>query len=407
MAPLMRAAAVAAALACLQAGGVRAEDVVLQNVAVARGGWTAAIARLEVDGSNLSQAQVASLFSAQTPDPTLLRSLKADRIVAPTIVATREGGSVTLHNLLASGVSDGHVKSASFESLDGSVPSASGGRVAIRSGAATAEGADLNRLIEVAAGGDIASGSMQVASLSWSDVVATFYAPSVASSNPGDESFKVSLASFKTQNAFDGDTPTTGSGEAKQVVVEAPAGSALGEGLKSFGYDAINAELSYSGVYDKAAKRFDLKDYTLSAQGAGSLGLAARFEGVDPQLFTGSQDAKRVAMLKAGFATMTIRYRDQGLVAKASDYFARQTKKTAAAVRAEWSSVAASLIPIMLNGAPSANALAAAVSQFITTPTSLTLMAKAKDGTAPVSLLRDLRGPQILTVIDLTATTGP
>ena len=399
-------AAVAVALIALAASGARAEDVVLENVVFTRGGWTITAPRLEIDGSSLSRDQVASLLSAATPDPKLLRDLKADRIVAPQLVATRDGGAITIHNAKAAGVAAGRVRQASFDSLDGTGRSAAGvGRVALRTGAASAQDADLNRLIDVAAGADLGAASLPAAALSWNDVVATFF---TGGASGGDtESFTLKLASFKTQNVFDGDVPAKGSGEAKGLVFQAPAGSAMGQGLKSFGFDAVNADIVFSGAYDKAAKRFDLTDYRFTTQGAGSLSLAGRLEGVEPALFTGSPEAKRAAVMKAALAVVTARFEDGGLVAKASDYFALQTKKSAADVRAEWSAVASSLIPLLLNGAPSATAVAAAVSRFITAPTSLTVTAKAKNGAAPIAALRDLRGPQVLSLIDLSATTGP
>src|SRR5947209_6683727 len=81
------------------------------------------IKRIELFGSTLSAADLRQLFDANDsrPAPDRLRTLSAERIVAPEIVAEMKAGppgqSVTYRNLVLTGVKAGHVADASAQGI--------------------------------------------------------------------------------------------------------------------------------------------------------------------------------------------------------------------------------------------------------------------------------------------------
>src|SRR5947209_15656045 len=95
----------------------------IDNVTIDAGFATYRIKRIEVFGSNLSVADLHQVFDPNDPKPLpdRLRSISADRIFAPEVVAELKAGTpgqtVTYRNFVLTGVNAGHVTHASAEGV--------------------------------------------------------------------------------------------------------------------------------------------------------------------------------------------------------------------------------------------------------------------------------------------------
>ncbi|GAC1557303.1 MAG: hypothetical protein NVS2B5_19310 [Beijerinckiaceae bacterium] len=161
----MRAIRVARLLAAVIAltgwavgGGAHAQAIVqgaasaaiLDDTVIDAGFAIYRVKRIEVYGSTLSSADLHRLFDANDPQalPERLRSLNAERIVVPEIVAELKAGSageksVTYHNLVLTGVKDGHVADASAHDVAFDVGNEQAGRISGEYSALAAHNLDL------------------------------------------------------------------------------------------------------------------------------------------------------------------------------------------------------------------------------------------------------------------------
>jgi hypothetical protein len=121
----------------------------IDNVTIDAGFATYRIKRLEVFGGNLSAADLRQVLDGNDPRalPDRLRSINADRIVAPEIIAELKAGTpgqtVTYRNFVLSGVSAGHVTDASAQSVSMALTDENSGKLSGDFGALNAHNIDL------------------------------------------------------------------------------------------------------------------------------------------------------------------------------------------------------------------------------------------------------------------------
>src|SRR5947209_2426406 len=121
----------------------------VDNVAIDAGFALYRIKRIEVFGGNLSAADLRQVFDPNDPKPLpdRLRSISADRIVAPEVVAELKSGTpgqtVTYRNFVLTGVNAGHVTDASAQSVSMALTDDNGGKLTGDFGALATHNIDL------------------------------------------------------------------------------------------------------------------------------------------------------------------------------------------------------------------------------------------------------------------------
>ncbi|MDO9441142.1 MAG: hypothetical protein Q7T73_09655 [Beijerinckiaceae bacterium] len=101
------------------------------------------------------------------------------------------------------------------------------------------------------------------------------------------------------------------------------------------------------------------------------------------------------------------RFVNQGLFEKALAYVAKQQKKTAQALRAEWAAMSTQFLPLILGGDPSSLALAQSLQTFINNPKSLTISLKSRGAAVPLAQLQSIRDPQtFLALVEVSAVAN-
>ncbi len=384
-------------------------NVALENITVtAKDKGTTLFKRIDVTGTNLTKDELSKLFSgAATKEEAaaLGKKMKAEKVSIPEAVFTEKDSTVTLRDFTATGINEGRIASVVLKSAEGK-GKAPGGAVAFKAGALEIQGLAFASALSAMSGGDLADGSARIGKISFAGFEMTAPDEATKPDAPGGNLYKISLASFTAEATYDGETPLRGKGEAKSLIIEPPKGSDFGKALASFGYDKLNLGLVFSGNYDKTKKTYDVDNVTVSGVSAGSLTVKTLLAGIDPAVFTASKEAKLQAFSAAAISSLSLRYDNAGLFEKSVDYFAKQSKKTPAALKQEWAGMT-QIVPMMLGGDPAGGKLAEAASKFIAAPKNITISAKAKGAPLSFSDLAQIKDPPaLLKRVDIDAAAG-
>ncbi len=393
-------------------GAVASNNVSLDNLTFpARDNTTVTIKHIDVTGTNALKEDIAKLFDPSTPKSAVADAaakLTADKIVVPDAVVAFENGSVTLHGIAMTNVNQGKVNSVTVSGADGGGKTERGDAFTLKGRQLDLKNVDFSKAFQAFKDGDLASSMMRATTVTWQGFEATIVDRDTPADAAGGNLIKASLASFAGQSAYDGDIPATSSGKAEHIVVAFPKASNIGKQLAAFGFDGIDAGLTFAGSYDKAKKTMAIDNYTFTAANAGALTIKGGVGNVDPSFFTAKGKPKLNKLIDADIDTLSLNYADNGLFAKVAAYFATQHKTTVDQVKADWSTLVGQFLPLILGGDPASLVLAQAVDKFIADPKSLTIAIKGKNGPVPVTDFMDLSDPKsILSKINLTAVAGP
>jgi len=335
------------------------------------------IARVEVDGANLSKDEIVKLLTPDTPadeELALARKLKADKITIPSIdVAGKDGSKIHLAGLAATHVDQGKIDALDVASVEGSGTD-KGGPVAVKLGAIHFEGVDVARLLvsDESAAAALPPARLGGFTLAGLDVVAPDDAPG--------QSVHFAVGSIESHNDYDGQSIKHGETKISGVVVEPSPGSEAGKTLAAFGYSKLELGLTAAVKYQADAKTFTLENLTVDGAQMGAFGLSANFTDVAPALFGGDNGARMQAALEAGVASVEVKLVNDGLFEKALAFTAKQQNVSPDALRAKWSATIGQMAPLLLGGAPSTLAVAAEAQKFVAQPKNLTITVKAKSG---------------------------
>jgi hypothetical protein len=388
-----------------------AADVNLDNLAFpTKDGGKATIKHVEFDGTNLSQDEVATLFSASATREMrapIIAKLQATKILIPVVVVTDKDqtGTITFRDFQASGVNAGKVDHLTLAGFDGSGTIPDLGPATMHSDAIAIDGSDFSRLLPALRDGDLAgAGNSKINHLSWQGFSMTFPDKDTPASAPGGNLYKIAIASVEGQATYTGDYPVRGSGMLKDLTIEPPKASAFGQSLVAFGYDKIDIGLTIDGTYDPGAGTYAIDDYTISGANAGTFDFKAQLGGIDKSAFTGDRKMRLAALANGNVSSAAVSFADKGLFAKAVAFVAKTQKKTQTEVKQQWSAIATQLLPALLGGDPSSLKLATAVNKFIAAPGTLTVSVKAKGNPISFSEIMEMAPAALMQHIDLDAS---
>ena len=389
-----------------------ADDVSLDNLTLTtKAGGTATIKHVEFDGTNLTNDEVAKLFSGTATREELtpiVAKLKATKILIPdlVVVAKDATGTLTFHDFQATGISGGKIEHMSLAGFDGTGDVADAGQLTMHSGPIAIDGGDFSRLLPALRDGDFASaGGAQITHFTWQGFNMTIPDKDTPATADGGNLFKIAIDSLEGHGTYDGDLPAKGTAEMNRFTLEPPKASKFGRSLAEFGYDRLDIGFTMSGSYDANARTYVLDDYTIRGVDAGSLGFKAQFGGIDKSAFSGDQASRLAALANGSVASATVSFVNNGLFEKAVAYVAKMQKTTPDAIKQQWSAMATELLPALLVGNPGALKLATAVTKFIAAPKTLTVTAQAKGEPLAFSEFTTEEPTLLLQRIDLDAAS--
>jgi hypothetical protein len=359
--------------------------------------------------TNLTKEELTKLFSGAASKEeagALVKKLKAEKISVPEIVFAQADGSTTARELLVSGVNEGKIVSAALKSVDGK-GKAKGGEVTFKAGAIELRDLNMGTALAAAFSGNFGDGAMQIGKMSWAGFQVTAPDEDVKPDAPGGNLYKISLGAFTAEGTYDGEMPRAGKAEAKNIVVEPPKTSKMGQGLAAAGYDKITVGFTGAAAYDKAKRSYDFSDFTLNVANVGAVQIKALMNDLDPIAFTGTKEQKNAAYISASLGLLSIRYADAGIFNKAVGLVAQQQKKAPDALKKEWAAMATAMLPMVLGGDPAGQKLGAAIASFIDTPKTITITAKAKGAPVKLTEMPAFTNPsEALKRVDLDAVAG-
>ena len=164
--------------------------------------------------------------------------------------------------------------------------------------------------------------------------------------------------------------------------------------LKDFiamGFKKFDLSARMDMAWNEAAETLSIRQLTGKSGGMGTISIKGTIGNVAKELFTGDQAAIEAAVLGVLFKDVDLRFENGGIVEKALEQQAKKMKKTPDALKKEGIGMASSGSPALLQNAPAAKDIAAAVVKFIASPKSLHFAAKSADGlgVADLGLLND------------------
>jgi len=386
-----------------------AADVSLDNISVKTDepNHKVVIKHVDVKGSNLSADDIKKLLSGELADKdeaALAQKLKADQISIPEIDSISDKGTAKIAAVVLTGVDSGKVAkldiaSADLTALDGSKDG--GGHI----GAFHAENANFSKLIKASgsAGGGFSGLGLTALSFQGADLQIPLDSEGGAASG---KLMHLVVQPLTMSANYDGDFPSKFDVAFQGLTISFPSDSTQGAALKAFGYDSVQVLLHGSSTCDKGAKTCTLSELTIDSPNALSLSLSGTIGNVQTNVDSSDPSAAMTQALSQTLSSVQLKVVNSGLVEKGIAFYAAQKHMQPAAVKAQLAPMTA-MIPMMLGDPAVGSKLANALSTFIATPKSLTLVVKAKGAPVPFSDFATLSNPaELLQKVSIDAVAN-
>jgi len=408
-------AAAAAPLLSLAVTIVNAqESFVFENVRTKSDDGTVEFSapRIEVQGANVTRAQMERIAGASATEAErfdFLMTLRARRISIPEMTVQNledQKSRIVVRGSVAENVDAGRFDRMALGGFEGIFAGEGMGDGALKSGPIVLEGGDFSKLLAAAKAGAPENGTAKLKLFTWSGFEATVPDTDLPPTAVGGNLYRVAIGSVRAATDYAGDLPTKATASFDGIVFTAPPGSEAGRSLAGFGYEKLELGMTFDGVYDPAARTFQLNDYSLRGANAGSLAMSGAFGALAPEAFVGEGEKRASALMGSNVTSLTVRYVDSGLAQKAMAFYAATQGKNVTAVRRELTMMTGAL-PILMGGDPASLRLAQAFGAFILDPKSLTVSLKGKKGPITWADIANMGDPStFFSRVELTATAN-
>lgn len=391
-------------------GAAAAADFTIDNVSFPERDKKPAVAikTVVVKGSNLAREEFMRIFDPATPKEdslALVRKLQVASVSVPEVLLTKTGkdaGTITFRGYELTNYNQGKLAKFVLAGVVGAIKSEDGD-VSFKAGQFSLEDADISKLLEAVAKDEMGSASTRVGKVDFRDFEGRF--PEKSANGPLYHVVKV--GSVTGAATYSGEVPTKALGEVKGVVFIPAANSGAAAAMTQFGYSQVDVGLRGEGAYNPATRAYDLTDFTINGVNAGALSLKGLFGNIGPEAFNGEQFARLGALLAGDVSTISLRYADTGLFDKALVFYAKSAGKDPQAVRQEWAGMIAGILPMMTGGDAGAIKVAAAVSDFVKAPKSLSISITGKGGPVKFSQLQSIQDPTaLLKMVEIEAVAN-
>ncbi|MCA3564209.1 MAG: hypothetical protein IOD03_10070 [Methylocystis sp.] len=173
------------------------------------------------------------------------------------------------------------------------------------------------------------------------------------------------------------------------------------------GYSAIDLSAGYEQVWEQAASKLRINDLSLRLAGMFAARANAQVSNATKELFTADQAVAAVAILGLTANSLSVDFRNEGLVDKLIARQAQEGKMKPEDVRAQFAAAATLMAPMLLGDHPAAKTLGAVLGKFVADPRTLTVTLKVQgDGLGATDFIAVSNPMDLLKKIDITATAN-
>ncbi|MGL5138892.1 MAG: hypothetical protein ACRC7G_14115, partial [Beijerinckiaceae bacterium] len=385
------------------------QNVLIENLSfTGKDGAKFSVPKIELTGSNLSQAEVRKLFDPTTSKEdsiALSGRLKADRLSIPALKAEggKDGFTMTFTGLVAEKIDQGRFGKLALAGMRASDTKT----MSMNLRPISAEGIDASQLLEILrTGGDMSRArQIRMERLTGEGLEMTVPDKDTSATAPGGNMVKIAMGAITAATDYAGNTPSRTRFDMKAMTVEGPPASKMTQQLKELGYDRLSFDVGGAAAYDAAKKLFDLSEFTIAGQGMGRIGLKGAFSNLDALGLNGDQGERMLAFLGSSIDRLELSVGNEGLFEKGFSFAAKQNGKAAPALIAESKAMAVGLLPIMLGADAGVMKLAAAIGQFMDNPKVVRVSVTGKNGPVRVIDFTTMKTPQdVLKVVNIDAS---
>ena len=382
-------------------GAARAQtNIALDNLTATTETSKFAIRHVDFIGANITPDEARKLLTDATREEaaTILGKLEAKQIVIPeaTVGPSDGSGAVVLRNLQVDDVSKGVAARLSLASFEGDGKDKSGGRVTVKGGAMTFDKLDAAAMIAALKSGGSLEGLLKASRMTSNGVEITAPDKDTPADAPGGNAIRLGMASFAADQTYEGDAPARTTMTVNGLTVQLPKASKAGAALAAEGYERIETNWRFGGLYDPAQRVYSLEEFSVDAPGVGALRLRGKFADLDRSMFSGPVETRAAALAGGAISEIELRVANAGVFEKIVAYAAKDKNKTPAQLVAEWKAVTGALLPALAGGDPVGAAAAQAVGRFLDNPKSLTIAIKGKSGPVKVAELFTMSNPMAI-----------
>ena len=398
--PWSLAVPLAIALALAIAPAAAQSDIALDNLTTTTEKSKFTVKHVDFIGTNITADEATKLLTNATREEAaaILAKLEAKLIVIPeaTVGPVDNSGAVRLRNLRATDVSKGVAARLSLDSFEGDGKDKNGGPVALKGGAVAIDKLEAGPFLAALKSGGALEGLLKASRVAFNAIEITAPDKDTPADAPGGNLVKLTMSSFIAEQTYEGDTPARTTLSANGFTVQLPKASKAGASLAAEGYERIEGNLRFAGVYDPAQRAYNLDEMSVEAPGLASLRLRGKFSDVGASALTGKAEARAAALAASSIGALELRLVNGGAFEKIVARAAKDRNKTPAQLAAEWKAAAGMLAPALAGGDPVGAAAADAIGKFLDNPKSLTVAAKGKAGPVKVVDLIAIRNPMAL-----------
>jgi hypothetical protein len=433
-----------------------AENLTLQNVTVDAGDSTYRMARIELVGSSLGQAQFAAILDKSNREPfaNRLASFAATSITMPEVVIERLSAGrkqkIMLRDLVppaprppapppppptadaAGGTIDQPGSAGTFGAVSGKTLDLALSARLMSEAAGTPDRAPrvlftsftIDALAFKGVVGDSVIGikrvAMSTARVQLGDK-ATLFPPFLGTLKVSEASADIPSVKVKGERlkwtlkefSLTADEPRDGiptkfSAALADLALELPATStdATFKNLIDLGYSGLVFSVAAEGNWNTQASEFMVRQVSLTGADIGAIVLRGTFGKVTKDVFSANGTVAHAAFQGATAKTMSIAIENKGLYEHAVMREAKKRGKSLEDTRREIGLAAVMTVGAMMGDTPDAKALGSAVAKFAAKPGRLTVSAKAKAAAGvPLAEFGDAgMRPTIAGKLEVTAT---
>ncbi len=177
--------------------------------------------------------------------------------------------------------------------------------------------------------------------------------------------------------------------------------------ILAMGYKVIDLSARYDQSWDQASNVMKLNELSLRSAGMFAARVTAELVNVPKEIFTLDKAVAAVAALGVSAKAVDLTLTNDSLFEKLIAKQAKDTRRKAEDIRAEYAAGATLMIPMLLGDHPGAKALGAALGKFVAEPRNLRVSLKSSGGGIGATDFLAVSNPMdILKKVDITAAAN-
>ncbi|MCC5976714.1 MAG: hypothetical protein JJU21_01505 [Salinarimonas sp.] len=151
------------------------------------------------------------------------------------------------------------------------------------------------------------------------------------------------------------------------------------EMARGFGYERLDLSGNFAARWNEAGQEIVLSDLSFSGEEIGSVALRGVIGGVGPEVFSGDETMRLMALMGATVKNLHLMVEDRGIAEILLSLQAAEMGVSPDQARQQLGMMSQMMLPAILGGGPQAQGLAEAVGRFLENPGELEIAVEAID----------------------------